>query len=180
MAKKPSPVSHAASTGNRISGRSGPLAQNRRARHDFEILETFECGIVLAGSEIKSIRAGQVQLGDAYARIDNREAWLVGAHIAPYQFAAGAFGGHDPTRARKLLLHRREIDELAGKVATKSLTLVPLSLYLRDGRAKVEIALARGRAVYDKRHAIAERDAKREMQRVAQLSRSGKIHRTRN
>ncbi|HUY86603.1 MAG TPA: SsrA-binding protein SmpB, partial [Acidimicrobiales bacterium] len=164
----------AGSTSSRISGKSGPLAQNRRARHEYEVIDTFECGIALLGSEIKSIRAGKIQLQDAYARIDKGEAWLIGAHIAPYQFAVGAFGGHDPTRPRKLLLHRKELDALAGKISQKSLTLVPLSVYLRDGRAKVEIALARGRTNYDRRRAIADRDAKREIERAVSLTRSGK------
>ncbi len=134
------------------------VARNRRARHDYDILETYECGIALKGAEVKSLRLGQASLQDAYARIDDGELWLVGAHLAPYEYASG-YGRFDPVRARKLLLHRREIDELAGRVAQKALTLVPLSIYFKDGLAKVEIALARGRRLYDKRHAIAERDA---------------------
>ena len=134
------------------------VARNRRARHDYDILETYECGIALKGAEVKSLRLGQASLQDAYARIEDGELWLVGAHLAPYEYASG-FGRFDPVRARKLLLHRREIDELAGRVAQKALTLVPLSIYFKDGLAKVEIALARGRRLYDKRHAIAERDA---------------------
>ncbi len=140
------------------------VAQNRRARHDYEILEIFECGIALRGAEVKSLRAGQVSLQDAYARIDDGEAWLVGAHVAPYEYASG-YGRFEPDRPRKLLLHRAEIDELAGQVSQKSLTLVPLSIYFKDGRAKVEIGLARGRRLYDKRHAIAARDAARETAR---------------
>ncbi len=140
------------------------VAQNRRARHDYEILETFECGLALTGAEVKSLRAGQISLQDAYARIDEGEAWLVGAHVAPYEYASG-YGRFEPDRPRKLLLHRGEIDELAGKVAQKSLTLVPLAVYFRDGRAKLELALARGRRQYDKRRAIAERDATREAER---------------
>jgi len=141
------------------------VAQNRKARHDYEVLETFEAGIQLKGSEVKSLRAGQVQLRDAYARVDDGEAWLVGVHIAPYAFAAG-FGAVDPDRARKLLLHRRQIDELQGRTTTEPLTLVPLSIYFKDGRAKVELALARGRRRYDKRQAIAQRDADREAERA--------------
>lgn len=141
------------------------VAQNRRARHDYEILETFECGIELKGAEVKSLRAGQISLQDAYARIDNGEAWLVGAHVAPYEYASG-FGRFEPDRPRKLLLHRAEIDELAGQVAQKALTLVPLAVYFKEGRAKVEIGLARGRRQYDKRHAIAARDAARDAERV--------------
>ncbi len=141
------------------------VASNRRARHDYEILETYEAGLSLMGAEVKSLRAGHVALQDAYARIDHGEAWLVGTHVAPYEYATG-YGRFDPDRTRKLLLHREEIDELSGKVAQKALTIVPLSIYFRDGRAKVEIALARGRRLYDKRHAIAERDSARETQRT--------------
>lgn len=141
------------------------VASNRRARHDYEILETYECGVSLLGAEVKSLRAGQISLQDAYARIDNGEAWLVGAHVAPYEYASG-YGRFDPVRSRKLLLHREEIDKLSGRVAQKALTLVPLAVYFKDGRAKVEIALARGRRQYDKRHAIAERDANLETARA--------------
>lgn len=148
------------------------MAQNRRARHDYDILETFECGIVLEGSEVKSMRAGSVQLRDAYARVDGGELWLVGMHVAPYHFAQG-FGGHEPDRRRKLLLHRRQIDQIMGRVRQQSLTLVPLSVYFRDGRAKVDLALARGRRNYDKRRALAERDAAREKARAMARSRRG-------
>ena len=141
-----------------------PVAQNRRARHDFDILETFEAGLVLAGSEVKSIREGKVQLRDAYARAENGEIWLHGVHISPWVYANG-FGAVDPDRSRKLLLHRRQIEELALRTSQQSLTIVPLSVYFVEGRAKVEIALARGRRDYDKRHAIAERDANREAHR---------------
>ncbi len=188
MAKRPIPTqstraggtssvrkSQSSGPNTRTSGtneKSKPLAQNRKARHDYEILETFECGIVLMGSEIKSIRAGQVQLREAYVRIENSEAWLVGAHISPYKYATSSFGAHDPNRSRKLLLHRREIDQLSGKAAQKSLTIVPLSIYLRNGRAKVEIALGKGRALYDKRREIARKDAEREMQRAASMKKT--------
>jgi SsrA-binding protein len=141
------------------------VASNRRARHDYEILETYEAGISLTGAEVKSLRAGHISLQDSYARIDDGEAWLVGVHVAPYEYATG-YGRFDPDRRRKLLLHREQIDELSGKVAQKALTLVPLSVYFRDGRAKVEIALARGRRLYDKRHAIAARDAARDTERT--------------
>ncbi|MCU1489147.1 MAG: SsrA-binding protein [Acidimicrobiaceae bacterium] len=141
------------------------VARNRRARHEYDILETFECGIALRGGEVKSLRAGQVQLQDAYARVDDGEVWLHGAHIAPYEYSNG-FGLVDPDRPRKLLLHREQIDELAGRVAQQSLTLVPLSIYFTEGRAKLELALARGRRLYDKRHAIAARDASREAERA--------------
>ena len=142
------------------------MAQNRRARHDYEVLDTFECGIVLQGSEVKSLRDGKVQLRDAYARVEGGELWLFGVHVAPYAFATGV-GGHDPDRRRKLLVHRRQIDELLGRTRQEGLTLVPLSMYFKDGRAKVELALARGRKTYDKRHAIAARDAAREVERAA-------------
>jgi SsrA-binding protein len=142
------------------------VARNRRARHDYDILETFECGIELRGSEVKSLRAGQVSLADSYARVDGGEAWLFGVHVPPYENAVG-FGAHDPDRRRRLLLHRTEIDELLGRTERQSLTLVPLSVYFKDGKAKVELALAKGRRLYDKRHAIAARDADREAAREA-------------
>ena len=116
------------------------VARNRRARHDYDILEVYECGIALKGAEVKSLRLGQASLQDAYARIEDGELWLLGAHLAPYEYASG-FGRFEPNRPRKLLLHRREIDELGGRVAQKALTLVPLSIYFKDGRAKVELAL---------------------------------------
>jgi len=141
------------------------VARNRRARHDYDILDMYECGIALKGAEVKSLRLGQASLQDAYARIDGGEMWLVGAHLAPYEYGSG-YGRFEPLRPRKLLLHRQQIDELAGTIAQKSLTLVPLSIYFKDGLAKVEIALARGRRLYDKRHAIAEREANREAERV--------------
>jgi SsrA-binding protein len=141
------------------------VATNRRARHDYEVLETMEAGVALVGTEVKSLRAGHVQLKDSYARIDGGEVWLVGVHVAPYAQADG-FGGHDPERPRKLLLHRPEIDRLTGRTQQQALTLVPLSIYFRDGRAKVELALARGRKQHDRRQAIAERDALREAERA--------------
>lgn len=146
-----------------MSGRK-VVATNRKARHDFEILDTFECGIVLRGSEVKSLRDAQVQLKDAYADIRDGEVWLERAHIAPYSFALG--GGHDPERPRKLLLHRREIDRLVGKVNELGLTLVPLQIYFLGGKAKVELALAKGRRSYDKRQRIRERMERREMDRA--------------
>jgi SsrA-binding protein len=147
-----------------------PVATNRKARHDYDILDEFEAGIVLAGSEVKSLRAGKVQLRDAYARVDNGAVWLVGVHVAPYAFANG-FGLVDPDRPRKLLLHRRQIDEMAARVSQDQLTLVPLSIYFVDGRAKVNVALAKGRRSYDKRHAIAARDADREAARATAAGR---------
>ncbi|HSG13805.1 MAG TPA: SsrA-binding protein SmpB [Gaiellaceae bacterium] len=140
------------------------IADNRRARRDYELLERFEAGLVLTGSEVKSARAGKVQLGQAYADIRGGEAWLVGASIAEY--AQGGRWGHEPDRDRKLLLHRAEIDSLYGKVREKGLTLVPTRMYFKDGRVKVEIALARGRERGDKRRVLAERDAQRQIERA--------------
>lgn len=140
------------------------VASNRRARHDYEILETLECGLVLAGSEVKSLREGRASLQEAYGRIDGDELWLHGMHIPPYSFSRD--GGHDPTRPRKLLVHRRELARLAVKVKEAGHTLVPLRVYFSGSLAKVEIALARGKKAYDKRRAQAERDAAREMQRA--------------
>jgi SsrA-binding protein len=145
---------------------SRPVAQNRRARHDFDILDTYEAGMVLAGSEVKSLRDGKAQLRDGYARVQDGEVWLYGVHIPPYVHATG-FGAADPDRRRKLLLHRRQIDELDRRTSQDSLTLVPLAIYFKDGRAKVDLALARGRKLYDKRHAIAERDANMEARRAS-------------
>ncbi len=140
------------------------LASNRKARHDYTVLDVVEAGIVLLGSEVKSLRGGQVQLVDAYARILDGEVWLDGVHIAPYQFATGV-GAHDPDRSRKLLLHRDEIDRLSDRVKRERLALVPLSLKLVEGKVKVELALAKGRRKEDKRQAIAERETKREIAR---------------
>ncbi len=139
------------------------IATNRRARHEFHILATLEAGLVLTGSEIKSVRAGRVSLQEAYAVIEHGEAWLVGAHIASYPLAG--YADHEPTRRRKLLLHAREIRQLAHEVRAKGVTLVPLRLYLRDGRAKVELAVARGKKQYDKREAIRKRETQRELER---------------
>ena len=140
------------------------IALNRRARHEYTIEETFEAGMVLTGTEIKSIRAGKVSLAEAYARVEGGEAWLVGAHIAPFE--GGNRLNHEPKRTRKLLLHRDEIDRLLGRTKAKGLTLVPLRLYIGErGKAKVELGLARGKQLHDKRRAIAERDARREVDR---------------
>jgi SsrA-binding protein len=140
------------------------MAVNRKARHDYLITDTFEAGIVLTGTEIKSIRAGKANLSDAYARVEKGEAWLVGAHIAPYE--AGNRHNHEPRRDRKLLLHRSEIDELMGRASAKGLTVVPLRLYSTNkGRAKIELGLARGKQLHDRRRTIAERDARREIER---------------
>ena len=136
---------------------------NRKARHDYFVPDTYECGIVLRGAEVKSIRNGRANLQDGYARISDGEVWLHGMHVSPYEFSRGEL---DPVRPRKLLLHHRQIDELARALENKGTTLVPLRVYFKDGRAKVELATARGKARYDKRQAIAERDAKREAERA--------------
>ena len=139
------------------------VAVNRRARHEYAVEETLEAGIALTGTEIKSIRAGRVNLAEAYARIEKGEAWLIGAHIAPYE--QGNRNNHEPTRTRKLLLHRDQIAELLGRTQAKGFTLVPLKLYIRNGMAKLELGIGRGKKAYDKRRTIAERDARRELER---------------
>jgi SsrA-binding protein len=146
------------------------VASNRRARHDYDILETYEAGLALRGSEVKSLRDHRVQLSDGYGAVEEGEAWLHNVHIAPYSHAAG-HTGHEPERKRKLLLHRTEIDELKARVAQERLTIVPLAIYFKAGRAKVELALARGRRKYDKRQAITERDMARETDRAVARSR---------
>ena len=140
------------------------VAQNRKARHDYHIEDVFEASLVLQGSEVKSLRAGHATLVDGYADVKDGEVWLHGVHIPEY--TEGTWTNHEPRRKRKLLLHRNEISKLIGKTKEGGFTLVPLSLYFKDGYAKVEIALARGRKAYDKRQAIAERDAKREAERA--------------
>ena len=140
------------------------IADNRRARHDYELLERFEAGLVLTGTEVKSLRDGRVSLAQAYADVRDGEVWLVGADIAVYE--QGNRANHEPVRARKLLLHRREIDSLYGMVREKGLTIVPTRLYFKDGRVKVELAVARGKERRDKRRDVAERDAKRQMERA--------------
>ncbi len=146
------------------TSRDRDIAVNRRARYQFYIEETFEAGIVLLGSEIKALRVGKANLKDSYGRIEGDEVWLWNAHISPYG-PASQFG-HAPTRSRKLLLHRAEIARLTGKVKERGLTLVPLRLYFKNGRAKVELALARGKKQHDKRDAIREREVRREMDRA--------------
>ena len=141
------------------------IATNRKAFHNFTILESYEAGLVLRGTEVKSLREAQVNFKDCYAAIDGNEAWLIGCHITPYHHGSDA--NHDPERKRKLLLHRREIGRLLGKVAERGLTLIPLRLYFKEGRAKVELGLARGKKLHDKRAAIRERDERREMAKEA-------------
>lgn len=139
------------------------VATNRKASHEYFLFETLEAGLVLQGSEIKSIRAGHMSLAEAYIRVDGQEAWLVDAHIAPYEQAS--IFNHEPRRPRKLLLHRPEIRELWDQVRQKGVTVIPLKVYLKDGRAKLEIAVAKGKKLYDKRAALAKREADREMER---------------
>jgi SsrA-binding protein len=143
---------------------SGAIAVNRKAYHNYHIQETLEAGIVLKGSEIKSIRDGKVNLSDAYAKPENDELWLYNSHIASYD--AASYNTHEPTRPRKLLLHKKEINSLAGKVVQRGLTLVPLKLYIKHGIAKIELGVAKGKKLYDKKEAIARRDADREMERA--------------
>jgi SsrA-binding protein len=145
------------------------IADNRRARHDYVLTDRVEAGIVLAGTEVKALRQGHVQLGQAFAEVRDGELWLVGASIA--EWVGGNRQNHVPDRDRKLLLHRREIDSLYGKVREKGLTLVPTRLYFKDGRVKVELALARGKERADKRRAIADRDAQRQMERALKARR---------
>ncbi|KAA3648669.1 MAG: SsrA-binding protein SmpB [Chloroflexi bacterium] len=140
------------------------IAKNRKARFDYEILETYEAGLVLQGSEIKSIRASQISIKEAYVRTDGHEAWLVNAHIAPYNPASSL--NHEPRRERKLLLHRKEIANMWEDVKQKGFSIIPLRVYLKQGRAKVEIGVGRGKRQYDKRQDIAKRDAQREIERA--------------
>jgi SsrA-binding protein len=140
------------------------IASNRRARHDYQIEDVVEAGLVLTGTEVKSLRAGRASLTDGFGQIDDHEAWLHNVHIPEYTH--GTWTNHEPRRTRKLLMHRKEIDKLAAATAERGLTLIPLSLYFRDGKAKVELALARGKRTYDKRQDLARRDAAREVDRA--------------
>lgn len=150
--------------GSEPSGHVKVVATNRRARRNYSIVDTYEAGMALTGSEVKSLRAGKMELKDSYATVQKGELFLVGAHISPYDFARE--GGHDPERERKLLLHRREIDRIAGALAEKGLTLVPLQVYFKNGKAKVELGLARGKTTVDKRHTLRDREHAREMERA--------------
>jgi len=150
------------------------LAENRKARHDYSIVERVEAGIALTGTEVKSLREGGGTIRESYAQLRNGELFLVGANIAPYR--QGNIQNHDPLRDRKLLLHRREIEQLGAKVAQRGMTLVPLTLYLSNGKVKLEIGLARGREGADKRHAIAERDARRQIERALRDHERGGRH----
>jgi SsrA-binding protein len=140
------------------------IARNRRARYDYHIEDEFEGGLVLTGTEVKSLRAGRASLTDGFAQITDGEMWLHGVHIPEY--AHGTWTNHEPRRPRKVLLHRREIDRLARQTAERGLTIIPLALYFKDGKVKVELALARGKRTYDKRHDLAQRDAAREVERA--------------
>lgn len=140
------------------------ITENRKARHDFHIEETYEAGIALAGTEVKSLRAGKANLKDSFARVDKGEVFLYNAHISPYE--QGNRFNHEPLRTRKLLMHKHEIRKLIGKVQEKGLTLVPLKMYFKNGKAKVLLALAKGKKLYDKRDDMAARDAKREMEKA--------------
>ncbi len=141
-----------------------PIAENRRARHDYHLLDRLEAGLVLTGTEVKALRDGKATLQRAFADVRDGELWLVGAHIAEY--TQGNLANHDPDRDRKLLVHRRELDSLIGKVQEKGLTVIPTKLYFKNGRAKVELAVARGKEVRDKRRDIAKRDAERDIERA--------------
>lgn len=140
------------------------IARNRRARHDYHIIEAYEAGLVLTGTEVKSLRAGRASLADGFAMVSGGEAWLHNVHIPEY--TQGTWTNHEPRRTRKLLLHKREIAKLAAATAERGLTLVPLSLYFSDGKAKIELAVARGKHTYDKRRDLAQRDAAREVDRA--------------
>jgi SsrA-binding protein len=140
------------------------IAQNRRARHDYAVLDTYEAGVALMGTEVKSLRLGRASLADAFATVDDGEVWLRGLHIPEY--TQGSWTNHEPRRTRKLLLHRGEIERLIGKIREGGLTLVPLSLYFSDGKVKLELALAKGKKTFDKRQDLAKRDANRDMQRA--------------
>lgn len=155
--KKSSPAADSAKSNNKV------VATNRRARHNYSVLETFEAGVQLVGTEVKSLRDGQASLADAFATIDDGEVWLRNLHIPEYHH--GSWTNHTPRRNRKLLLHRSQIDNLIGRIRDGNLTLVPLSLYFSDGKVKVELALARGKEARDKRQDIAKRDADREITR---------------
>jgi SsrA-binding protein len=147
------------------------VADNRKARHEYHFLEKVEAGLALTGTEVKSLREGRASLARAHAEMRDGEAWLVGLHIPAYE--SSGYASHEPERDRKLLLHRRQIDSLGGKVAERGLTLVPTRLYFKDGRAKVELALARGKEVRDKRRDIAKRDAQRQIERALKSRQRG-------
>lgn len=160
MAKK---AAQRAATKEEKAAFGEPRIDNRRARFEYEFLEKMEAGVMLTGTEIKSVRTGEISLNEAYARVRDGELWLLNLHIPPYK--QGSFSNHEPTRPRKLLLHRRELDRLAGRAAEKGLTIVPVRLYFKGGKAKIEIALARGKKLWDKRREQKERDQQRDLRR---------------
>ncbi|MCZ7661621.1 MAG: SsrA-binding protein SmpB [Thermoleophilia bacterium] len=147
------------------------IAQNKKAYHDYHIEETFEAGIVLTGTEVKSLRQGRANLRDSYAAFEGGELYLIGVHISPYE--QGNIFNHDPLRNRKLLMHRSELKRLVGKIQRTGYTMVPTKMYFKDGRAKVEVALARGKALYDKREALARKDAQRDVERALRERQKG-------
>ena len=149
------------------------IASNRKAYHDYSIEDTWEAGVVLTGTEVKALRAGRASLIDGFAEVEGGEVWMIGVHIAEY--SQGTWTNHSPRRRRKLLLHRSEIDRIERKISEKGFTLVPLSLYFKDGRAKVEIGLARGKRQYDKRQTLAEKDARRDMERAIGRRAKGRV-----
>lgn len=149
------------------------IVSNRKTRHDYAILDTYECGLVLVGTEVKSLREGKASLADAFATVDDGEVWLRNVHIPEY--TQGTWTNHTPRRTRKLLLHRREIEKLIGKTKEGGLSLVPLSMYFKDGKVKVEIALAKGKKSYDKRQTLAKRDADRDIQKAMGRALKGKF-----
>ena len=151
------------------------IAQNKKARHDYSIVDVIECGLVLTGTEVKSLRAGRASLIDGFAMINDGELWLMGVHIPEY--TEGTWTNHTPRRDRKLLVHKNELNKLIGKMKDSGTTLIPLQLYFKDGKAKVEIAVARGKKAHDKREALKEREADREVSRVVSRSLSGKASR---
>jgi SsrA-binding protein len=153
------------------------IAQNRRARHDYAVIEEFEAGVALVGTEVKSLRLGRASLSDAYATVDDGEVWLRGLHIPEY--TQGSWTNHEPRRTRKLLLHRKEIERLIGKTREGGATLVPISLYFSDGKVKCELALARGKRTYDKRNDLAKRDAERDIQRAIGRAAKGRARQMR-
>jgi SsrA-binding protein len=155
-------------TAKRRDTQSGVLARNRHAYHEYEVLETLEAGLELHGTEVKALRGGRTQLREGYVRVENGEAWLVQVHISPYE--KGNVHNHEPERRRRLLLHKREIEYLQGRVQAGGLTLVPLRLYTKGNRIKLEIGLARGKKLWDKRQSIAERDSRRETERITKAA----------
>jgi SsrA-binding protein len=166
-------MKHGPADGDKGAVKTKLVAQNKKARHDYDVVDTFEAGLVLTGTEVKSLRKGRASLVDGYASIRDGEMWLHGVHIPEY--TEGTWNNHAPRRVRKLLLHRKEIDSLLGTTKESGIALVPLSLYFKEGRAKVEIAVARGRKAHDKRQVLAERDAQKEIRNALGRSAKGMV-----